>query len=89
MTIPDLTRQRLIIDSINFTVGKRQYQIELETGHVWDISDAGFDETVQSETGIYLTGDLSSMIQDCLFRIAEYEKHENDWYNQSDEEEQS
>ena len=74
--------QKLIIDSINFTVGKKQYQIELESGHVWDISYGEFEETQ-----IYLKGDLSSMIQDCLFSIAKYEKHENDWYNQSDEEE--
>jgi hypothetical protein len=67
--------QKLIINSINFTIGNRQYQIELETGHVWDISDAGFDET-----GIYLTGDLSSMIQECLFRISQYEKDGyDDW----------
>ena len=80
MATPDSTMQKLIIDSINFNIGKKQYQIELESGHVWDISYGEFDET-----NIYLTGDLSSMIQDCLFRVAEYEKHENDWYEQEEE----
>lgn len=80
MATPDSTMQKLIIDSINFTIGKKQYQIELESGHVWDISYGEFNET-----NIYLTGDLSSMIQDCLFRVAEYEKHENDWYEQEEE----
>jgi len=66
---------KLTIDSINFTIGNKQYQIELETGHVWDISDAGFDET-----GIYLTGDISSMIQEGLLRISQYEKDGyDDW----------
>lgn len=73
--------QTLIIDSINFTIGKKQYQIELDDGHVWDISEGEFDET-----NIYVTGSLSSMIQDCIFRIKDYEKHGSDWYNQSEEE---
>lgn len=72
--------QKLIIDSINITIGNKQYQIELYDGHVWDISCGEF-----YETDIYLEGPLSSMIQDCIFRIADYEKHMNDWYNQSDE----
>lgn len=73
--------QKLIIDSINITVGNKQYQITLDDGHVWDISEGEFDET-----NIYLEGSLSSMIQDLIFRAADYEKHNSDWYNQSAEE---
>ncbi|MDD4429769.1 MAG: hypothetical protein PHG64_15450 [Paludibacter sp.] len=73
--------QQLIINSINFTFGKKQYQIELDSGHIWDISVGDFDET-----NIYLGGGLSSMIQECVYRIAHYEKHQNDWNDQEDDE---
>ena len=73
--------QRLIIDSINFTFGKKQYQIELETGHIWDLSFGDFEET-----NIYLGSGLSSMVQECIYRIAQYEKHQNDWNDQENDE---
>ena len=73
--------QQLIIDSINFTFGKKMYQIELESGHIWDVSVGDFDET-----NICLGGGLSSVIQECIYRIAQYEKHQNDWNDQENEE---
>ncbi len=69
MTPQDSTMQKLIIDSINFTIGEKQYQIELDTGHIWDLSYGDFEET-----NIYLKGNLNLIIQDCLYLISQYEK---------------
>jgi hypothetical protein len=68
--------QKLIIESINFTLGKKMYQIELENGHIWDISDGDF-----IETNINLGSKLSLFTQDCLFKLCQYEKYGEDWKN--------
>lgn len=77
--------QKLIIDSINFSIGNKSYQIELETGHIWDLSYGDFEETK-----IYLGGNFSLMVQDCLFKISQYEKYGEDWKDEipDDEEEE-
>lgn len=68
--------QKLIIDSINFMLGKKMYQIELENGHIWDVSDGDF-----TETNIYLGSKFSLFTQDCLFKLCQYEKYGEDWGN--------
>lgn len=67
--------QKVIINTINITIGKKQYHIVLDEGHIADISYGEFEET-----NIHMTGSLSSVIQDCIYHLVDYEKHNDDWY---------